>query len=579
MHGVLILLSLFQGIKPVKRADAVRDALAGIVFAAMDIPQALGYTRIAGMPIVTGLYGLLLPLLAFATFGSSRFLVVAADSATAAILRSGLNGIAPTASARYVALAGLVALLTAFFLLLARLLKFGFIANFLSRTVLVGFLTGVGFQVGISVLGQMVGVPTDSRKTLVQIYEICRRLPQVHLPTLFVAVAVLAFVFVLRRFAPKVPGALLVVIGATAASAAWDFAGHGIATIGPVAGGLPHLGIPFGIPEVYWSDILPMASIAGSCAIMILAQSAATARVYAARYDQKLDADQDIVGLAAANAAAALSGGFVVNGSPTQTAMVEGVGSRSQIAQVTAAATVALVLLFLTRPLQYLPQCVLGAMVFLVAIHMIDLRGLRDIRKESPAEFALAAVTALFVVAVGVEQGIVLAMVVSLLRIVHHSYHPRSGVMISESDGTWRLIPPVAGAVTEPGFVLYRFGAALFYANASRFADEILTLARPSPIPSPTPVRWLIVDAEAITNVDYSAARVVEALKKDLTNAGIVFGFARVPWNTRADFDRHHLTAAIGPSLIFNRLHDALAAYEKLQLGQPATDAPPATPA
>src|SRR6266481_1325761 len=169
---------------------------------------------------------------------------VAADSATAAILRSGLNGIAPSSSARYVALAGLVALLTAFFLLLARLLKLGFIANFLSRTVLVGFLTGVGFQVGISVLGQMVGVPTDSHKSLVQLFEICRRLAQVHLPTLFVAIAVLAFVFVLRRFAPKVPGPLLVVAGATAASAAWNFAGRGIATIGPVAGGLPHLGIP-----------------------------------------------------------------------------------------------------------------------------------------------------------------------------------------------------------------------------------------------------------------------------------------------------------------------------------------------
>src|SRR5580704_9220427 len=289
----------------------------------MDIPQALGYSRIAGMPIVTGLYGLLLPLLAFATFGSSRFLVVAADSATAAILRSGLNGIAPSSSARYVALAGLVALLTAFFLLFARLLKLGFIANFLSRTVLVGFLTGVGFQVGISVLGQMVGVPTDSRKPLVQLYEVGRRLPQVHLPTLFVAVAVLGFVFVLRRFAPKIPGALLVVAGATAASAAWDFAGRGIATIGPVAGGLPHLGVP----DVHWSDILPMAPIAGSCAIMILAQSAARSRVYAARHSQKLDADQDIVGLAAANAAAALSGGFVVNGSPTQTAIIESVGS------------------------------------------------------------------------------------------------------------------------------------------------------------------------------------------------------------------------------------------------------------
>jgi len=554
----LDLLSLFQGIKPVKRAGAVRDALAGVVFAAVDIPQALGYTRIAGMPVVTGLYGLLLPLLAFATFGSSRFLVVAADSATAAILRSGLNGIAPSASARYVALAGLVALLTAFFLLLARLLKLGFIANFLSRTVLVGFLTGVGFQVGISVLGQMVGVPIDSHKTLLQLFEICRRLPQVHLPTLFVAIAVLAFVFVLRRFAPKIPGTLLVVIGATAASAAWDFAGRGIATIGPVAGGLPHLGIPIGIPYVHWSDILPMASVAGSCAIMILTQSAATSRVYAARHNQRLDADQDIVGLAAANAAAALSGGFVVNGSPTQTAIIESAGSRSQIAQVAAAATVALVLLFLTKPLQYLPQCVLGAMVFLVAIHMIDLRSLREIRKESPGEFALATITALFVVAVGVEQGIVLAMVMSLLRIVHHSYHPRSGVMTAEGDGTWKLIPPVAGAVTKPGFVLYRFGAALYYANASRFADEILTLVGPSP----TSVRWLIVDAEAITNVDYSAARIVEELKKDLTNAGVVFGFARVPWDTRADFDRHHLTEAIGPSLIFNRLHDALDAYE-----------------
>jgi SulP family sulfate permease len=555
------LLNLFQGIKPVKRDGAVRDALAGVVFAAMDIPQALGYSRIAGMPIVTGLYGLLLPLLAFATFGSSRFLVVAADSATAAILRSGLNGIAPSSSARYVALAGLVALLTAFFLLLARLLKLGFIANFLSRTVLVGFLTGVGFQVGISVLGQMVGVPTDSRKTLVQLLEVCRRLPQVHLPTLFVAVAVLAFVFVLRRFAPKVPGPLLVVIGATAVSAAWDFAGRGIVTVGPIAGGLPHLGIP----PVYWSDILPMAPVAGSCAIMILAQSAATARVYAARHHQRLDADQDIVGLAAANAAAALSGGFVVNGSPTQTAMVESAGSLSQLAQVAAAATVALVLLFLTKPLQYLPQCVLGAMVFLVAIHMIDLRGLRDIRKESPGEFALATITAVFVVAVGVEQGIVLAMVLSLLRIVHHSYHPRSGVMTAESDGTWKLIPPVPGAFTEPGLVLYRFGAPLYYANASRFSDEILTLAIPSPTPSPIPVRWLIVDAEAITNVDYTAARVVEELKKDLINLGVVFGFARVPWDTRADFDRHHLTEVIGPSLIFNRLHDAVDAYEKLQ--------------
>jgi MFS superfamily sulfate permease-like transporter len=321
-------------------------------------------------------------------------------------------------------------------------------------------------------------------------------------------------------------------------------------------GGLPHLGFP----DVHWRDVPPLASIAGSCAIMILTQSAATSRIYAARHRQHLDADQDIVGLAAANATAAFSGTFVVNGSPTQTAMVEGVGSQSQVAQITTAAVVALVLLFVTKPLQYLPQCVLGALVFLVAIHMTNLRKMREIRLESPAEFALAVTTTVVVVLVGVEDGILLAMVLSLLRIVHHSYHPRSGVLLSEPDGTWKLIPPVPGTVTEPGLVLYSFGAALFYANASRFADEIITLVGPSP----TSVRWLIVDAEAITNVDYSAARVVEELKKDLTNAGVIFGFARLPWNTRADFDRHHLTECIGPSLIFNRLHQTLEAYEKL---------------
>ena len=560
------MLSLFQGIKPVKRAGAMRDALAGVLFAATDIPQVLGYARIAGMPVVTGFYALLLPFLAFATFGSSRYLVVSADSATAAILRSSLTGMAPAASERYIALASLVALLTAGFLLLASLFKLGFIADFLSRTVLVGFLTGVGFQVGISVLGQMVGITTESHNSLVRLYEVCRNVSAVHLPTLFVAITVIAIVLALKRLAPRAPGALLALVGSTAISAALDFAGRGIETIGPVAGGLPHLGIP----DVHWSDILPVASAAGSCAVMILAQSAATARVYAARHNQKMDADRDLVGLSAANAAAAFSGGFVVNGSPTQTAIMEGSGSQSQIAQVTAAAAVALVLVFFTKQLQYLPQCVLGAMVFLVAIHMINLRGLRDIRKESPAEFALAVFTALFVIAVGVEQGIVLAMIVSLLRIVHHSYHPRSGVMISESDGTWKLIPPVVGAMTLPGLVLYRFGAALYYANASRFADEILAAVGPSP----TPVHWLIVDAEAITQVDYSAARVIEDLKKVLTAAGVSFGFARLSFNTRADFDRHHLTEAIGTQWIFNRIHDALDAYEppRMSRGAPPID-------
>jgi MFS superfamily sulfate permease-like transporter len=548
-------MKLFQSVRPFKVATAVRDALAGFALAAMNIPQALGYTKIAGMPVVTGLYSLLVPAIAFAAFGSSRYLVVSADSATAAIFASGAAPMAPAASPRYVALAGAVALLTAGFLLLARLLKLGFIADFLSQTVLTGFLTGVGFQVGVAVLGEMLGVPVSARGTIAQFAQVLGRLPQVHPPTVAVSVVVLVTMLLTHRFAPKVPGALIAVAGAMTASAVWNFSGHGIAIIGPVAGGLPQ----FKLPEVSWSDLPPLLSVAASCSVMIITQSAATARVYAARHDEQLDENADLAGLSAANAAAGLSGTFVVNGSPTQTAMVEGAGAQSQVAQLATAAVVAVVLLFLTRPIQYLPRCVLGALVFVIAIRLIKVRNILDLRRESPGEFGLALIAAVVVVAAGVEQGIVLAMILSLLRIVQHSYHPHTGVMTLK-DGIWQLNPVTAGTMTEPGLVLYRFEAELFYANVNRFSEEVRCLVGQAP----TPVRWLIVDAESITHVDYSAARLIERLQKRLKSSDTELGFARMPFGLRADFARHRLNEVIDPSLIFNRLHEALGAFEKL---------------
>ena len=323
-------LSFFKGTRPLTRKGTARDILAGFQLAAMNVPQALGYTKIAGTPVVTGFYTLLLPLLAFAMFGSSRYLVVAADSATAAILAGGLEGMAPLGSARYVALAGMVALLTAGYLLLARILRLGFLADFLSQTVLVGFLTGVGFQVAIAVLGEMLGLQVQSRRAAGQLLEILRSLPQVHLLTVLISAVVVIGVFACNRFAPKVPGPLIAVMGAITASAACNFAGHGVRIVGPVVGGLPHLRLP----DIGWKDVKPLADVAGSCFVMIVAQSAATARFYANRHNQQSDEDADLVGLLAANVAAALSGTFVVDGSPTQTAMVESSGGESQIARL-----------------------------------------------------------------------------------------------------------------------------------------------------------------------------------------------------------------------------------------------------
>jgi high affinity sulfate transporter 1 len=533
----------------------VRDALAGVTLAAMNIPQALGYTKIAGTPVVTGLYTLLLPLVAFAAFGSSRYLVVAADSATAAILAGGLSHLAPAASEHYIALAGLVALLTAGYLLLARLFKLGFLADFLSQTVLVGFLTGVGFQVGIAVLGEMLGVPVTTRRTVGQLAQIASGLPRVHGPTLGISVAVVAIVLMFRRLAPRLPGPLFVVVGAVAASAGFDFPARGITVIGPVAGGLPRLGVP----GASWEEVEALLPVAASCFLMIVAQSAATAHAYATRHRQILDQNADLVGLSAANAVAALSGTFVVNGSPTQTAMVESSGGQSQLTHLATAAVVALVLLFLTGPLQYLPQCVLGAIVFTIAIGLVDLRGLRDIRRESPGEFRLALTTTAVVVVVGVEQGIVLAMALSLLRHVRHSYRPHTAVLVEDGAEHWRPTPAVPGALSRPGLVIFQFGADLFYANVGRFAEEVRGLIEQAP----TPVRWLVIDAGAITNVDYSAAHVLRTLREDLTREGVVLVLVHVPSSLRADLDRHRLTDVIGAEQIFDTLRQALAAIRE----------------
>ena len=545
-------LNFFAGLRPLNRAGAIRDAIAGLTLASMNIPQVLGYTRIAGTPAVTGLYTVLLPLLMFAVFGSSRHLVVAADSATAAIFSSGLSGMAPHASVKYMALVGMVALLTAALLLLARIFKLGFLADFLSRTVLVGFLTGVGFQIGIAMLGEMSGIPVTAHKTIEQLQQVTVGLMQVNLPTLGLSLLVVSCILGFRHFLPRLPVPLIAVVTGISVSYAYDFSSHGIAVIGPVPGGLPSLAFP----AVSWDELLKLVPIALSCFVIIIAQSAATSRVFAVRHHERVDENDDILGLSAANAAAALSGAFVVNGSPTQTAMADLAGARSQLAQLTFAGIVLLVLLFFTGPLQYLPRSVLAGIVFTIAIGLVDFRSLSDIRSESPGEFRLALVTAAVVTLVGLEQGILLAVALSLLRHVHHSYRPNTMVLTPDGSGQWLPVPATPGVETEPGLVIYRFGADLFYANDNRFTDEVRALIEKAP----TPVRWFVVDASAMTDIDYSAARSLRDLFDDLKSRKVNLVFGRVNIYLRADMNRHGITAVIGEKFIFSTLHDALAA-------------------
>ncbi len=544
-------LKFFAGLLPVNRATVLRDGVAGLTLAAMNIPQVLGYTRIAGTAAVTGLYTVLLPLLMFAVFGSSRHLVVAADSATAAIFASGLSGMAPQASEKYMALVGMVALLTAVLLLLARIFKLGFLADFLSRTVLVGFLTGVGFQIGIAMLGEMSGIPVTAHKTISQLQQLVNSLQQVHPATLEISALVVVCILGFHRILPRLPVPLFAVLAGIGASYAYDFAGHGVAVIGPIVGGLPALAFP----AVSWNELLKIIPIALSCFVIIIAQSAATSRVFAVLHHERVDENADILGLSAANAAAALSGAFVVNGSPSQTAMADLAGARSQFAQLVFAGIVLIVLLYLTGPLQYLPRCVLAGIVFTIGLGLVNLKSLRDIRHESPGEFVLAIITATVVALVGLEQGILLAVALSLLRHVRHSYEPHTMVLAPDESGRWMPVSVRPGLQTKPGLVVYRFGADLFYANEGRFADEVRTLIENAA----TPVRWFVIDACAMTDIDFSAARSLRDLCEEFNRCNINFVFGRVNAYLREDMDRHGITAAIGGQFIFSTLHEALA--------------------
>ncbi len=544
-------IPVLQGLVPLQPRKALKDALAGVTLASMNIPQVLGYTRIAGTPVVTGLYTVLLPLVGFALFGSSRHLVVAADSATAAIFSSTLSRMAPIASPKYMALVGMLTLLTAGLLLLARIFKLGFLADFLARTALVGFLTGVGVQVGVAMLGGMLGIDVQSHRTLGQLWEVGEGLPTLSPLTLGLSVFVVAAILIGKWLAPRFPVPLVVVVGMIVASAWFDLARRGVAVIGPVPGGLPGLHWP----DVTWGEALDLLPVAGSCFVMIIAQSAATSRVYAIKHHEHVDENADILGIAAANAGAALTGAFVVNGSPTQTAMADDAGAQSQFAQLVFAGIVAIVLIALTRYLQYLPRCVLAGVVFTIAVGMIDVKGLKDIVSESRGEFWLALSTAAVVPAIGVEQGILFAIALSLVRHVRHSYRPHTMVLTPDPQGGWLTNPAEPGQQTRPGLILYRFGADLFYANADRFADEARALIEGAP----EPVTWFIIDAGAITDMDYSAARTLRDLLGDLKSRNIAVAFGRVEPGLRADLERHGVAALLSDGRICSSLHVALA--------------------
>ena len=554
---------LFGGIRPYDRSWLSRDIVAGVTLAALAIPEVMGYTKIAGTPVITGLYTILLPVIAFAVFGSSRHLVVGGDSATAAIMFAGIAGLGISGlqpdTPQWLALASASALIAGGFLLLARVARLGFLADFISRTVLVGFLTGVGIQVAAGQVGGMLGVPAPKVSvnqvsgTLIKLWDTLGEIGQTSLATLAVSIGVLLILVVFGRWVKAIPGGLVAVIGAIVASSVLDLKSHGVSTLGPVPSGLPHIGLPSGISS---GDITGLVATAVSMVLVILAQSAATSRAYAVKYKEQFVENNDLVGLSLGNLAAGMSSTFVVNGSPTKTEMVDEAKSHTQVAQLTTAATVAIVLLFLTKPLQYLPNAVLSAVVFLIGLKLVDVANMREIWRLRRDEFWIAALTAGVVVGVGVEQGIILAIVLSIALHVSRHYRPRDAVLRWDRRGELYDTRPVPGAESEPGLVVYRFGVGLFYANATRLSEEVTAL-----VDGPHPPRWFVLLADAIDDIDYTGGKTLLELANELRERGIVFAIAEADPDVRRELKRFGVTDRIGEDRVFDRLSDARTAF------------------
>jgi high affinity sulfate transporter 1 len=530
-----------------QRSWLPRDIVAGVTLAAVAIPETMGYTSIAQTPVVTGLYTVIFPTLAFALLGSSRLLVVGADSATAAILAAGLAGLGIAGlqpnSAEWLAWTSLVALVCGGLLILARLLRLGFLGDFLSASVLVGFLTGVGIQVFTGQIPDMLGIPKSTGNWFEQQWWTITHVTDANGWTVAFATGTLIIILCFKRFIPKVPGAVVAVILSIILSSLLDASSHGVAVVGSVQGGFPPIGLPEGIT---WSDIPKVLGIAFSCFVLIIAQSAATSRSFAMKHSQRVDVNRDIVGLSGANLAAGLTGTFVVNGSPTKTQILDEQQGRTQVANMTMSLVVLVVVLFLTGILTAMPKAVLAAIVFLIGIGLIDINGLRRIRAARLSEFVIAIATAIVVFAVGVEQGIILGLVLSILEIIRRAYTPKHFLVGLAREGETIYVNAMPGHESLPGLLVFRFDARLFFANANRFSDEVQRLLSAAP----TKVRWLVLDCSSLDDVDYSASLTLAGLIHALHADGGVFALAGADpellatlknYGTLTDFDNTHI--------------------------------------
>lgn len=544
-----------------RRSWLSKDLTAGLLIVAIAIPLSMGMAEVAGMPPIAGLYSCVLPLIAYAVIGSSRQLVVALDASTAAMLAAAVAPLAGGDPLRYAALAGITAVLVGVVLVAAGALRLGFLANLLSEPVLLGYQAGLALTVTATQLPKLMGITLEEERTFLQFVEMIRRAAETNVPTLFVGVGVLASVLLLRRWRPTFPGALVAVVAATLVVEVLDLAARGVSVLGDLPSGLPSLHVP----DAGWTDVLELLPSAAAIALIAAADTIVSSRAFAHRGGYEVSANRDLVGLGAANLSSGLSGGITTSASAARTAVAESVGSRSQVAGLVAAFLMVAVLLLFTRPLQNVPNAALAAVVISAVIRLIEVDELARLWRIRRMEFLVAAATTVGAVVIGLLEGILIAVALSVLDFVRRAARPHDAIegRIRGRHGFFDTAR-YPDASTEPGFVLYRFDAPLFYANTERFFERARELIDATP-----DAEWFVVDTATISDIDATAARMLKEVHDELAARGIRLVLVELLASLEELLGRAGVLDVIGPDRVFDTAEEALIAYREERANRP----------
>jgi high affinity sulfate transporter 1 len=532
------------------------DVIAGVTVAAYFVPQAMAYAQLAGLPAVTGLWVALGPLVLYFLLGSSRLLSLGPESTTALLTATAIAPLAAGDPERYALLAAVLALLVGAICVLGWLARLGFLADLLSKPVLVGYMAGIAVIMMTGQLGRLTGAPVSGDSPLAEVWSAIQLFDEWQLAPVLLSVTALTSLLAIARWAPRLPGPLIVVALAALVSWAAGLADKGVKLVGAVPSGLPVLEVP----AITGEDLALLALPALGVALVGYTDTVLTGRAFAARGDERIDADRELLVLGLANVSAGLVRGFPISSSGSRTAVAQVSGAKSQVYSLVAAAVIVTTLLFAGPLLSTFPIPALGALVVFAALRLIELGEFRRIAAFRRSEFLLAVATTVGVIALNVLYGVLVAVGLSVLDVLRRVARPHDGIL--------GYVPGIAGmhdvddypdAQPVPGLVVYRYDSPLFFANAEDFHRRALAAVDTAE----TPVRWLLLNTEANVEIDITAIDALDSLREELAGRGITLALARVKQDLRDDLQASGFLDRLGPDRVFYTLPTAVEAFHR----------------